>query len=141
MSEVVDTQKHSLKNLIIPYYVNIDNMYIYCSISVPGDYFCALDASGRRYDMDQRPELSRGSVEFVAPTEYMVRPPMPPIYFFLIDVSVSAVQSGLLEVMVINLHYDIFDFQLHNFLPFMVTVASVSQLANILVKLINLKCF
>ncbi|AQK42666.1 Protein transport protein Sec24-like [Zea mays] len=64
---------------------------------VPGEYFCALDASGRRYDTDQRPELSKGTVEFVAPTEYMVRPPMPPSYFFLIDVSVSAVRSGLLE--------------------------------------------
>lgn len=66
--------------------------------AVPGEYFCALDASGRRYDTDQRPELSKGTVEFVAPTEYMVRPPMPPSYFFLIDVSVSAVRSGLLEV-------------------------------------------
>ncbi|AQK42665.1 Protein transport protein Sec24-like [Zea mays] len=65
---------------------------------VPGEYFCALDASGRRYDTDQRPELSKGTVEFVAPTEYMVRPPMPPSYFFLIDVSVSAVRSGLLEI-------------------------------------------
>ncbi|KAF6998290.1 hypothetical protein CFC21_014419 [Triticum aestivum] len=65
---------------------------------VPGEYFCALDASGRRFDADQRPELSKGTVEFVAPTEYMVRPPMPPSYFFLIDVSVSAVRSGLLEV-------------------------------------------
>lgn len=66
--------------------------------AVPGEYFCGLDASGRRYDTDQRPELSKGTVEFVAPTEYMVRPPMPPSYFFLIDVSVSAVRSGLLEV-------------------------------------------
>ncbi|XP_043701190.1 protein transport protein Sec24-like At3g07100 [Telopea speciosissima] len=65
---------------------------------VPGEYFSYLDANGRRTDLDQRPELSRGSVEFVAPTEYMVRPPMPPLYFFLIDVSVSAVRSGMLEV-------------------------------------------
>uniref|UniRef100_A0A0E0P4U9 Protein transport protein Sec24-like n=1 Tax=Oryza rufipogon TaxID=4529 RepID=A0A0E0P4U9_ORYRU len=65
---------------------------------VPGEYFCGIDGSGRRYDADQRPELSKGTVEFVAPTEYMVRPPMPPSYFFLIDVSVSAVRSGLLEV-------------------------------------------
>lgn len=57
-----------------------------------------MDANGRRCDLDQRPELSKGSVEFVAPTEYMVRPPMPPSYFFVIDVSVSAVRSGLLEV-------------------------------------------
>ncbi|KAH9619758.1 hypothetical protein KSS87_018487 [Heliosperma pusillum] len=64
---------------------------------VTGDYFAQLDATGRRVDADQRPELNKGSVEFVAPTEYMVRPPMPPLYFFLIDVSVSAVKSGMLE--------------------------------------------
>lgn len=57
-----------------------------------------MDASGRRVDLDQRPELTKGSVEFIAPAEYMVRPPMPPLYFFLIDVSISAVQSGMLEV-------------------------------------------
>ncbi|KAJ4725231.1 Protein transport protein Sec24-like [Melia azedarach] len=65
---------------------------------VPGDYFSHLDATGRRIDIDQRPELIKGSVEFVAPTEYMVRPPMPPLYFFLIDVSISAVRSGMIEV-------------------------------------------
>ncbi|XWS09704.1 hypothetical protein CRYUN_Cryun39dG0012100 [Craigia yunnanensis] len=71
-----------------------------CSIlnDVPGEYFANLDATGRRIDLDQRPELIKGSVEFVAPTEYMVRPPMPPLYFFLIDVSISAVRSGMIEV-------------------------------------------
>ncbi|CAI9117147.1 OLC1v1018490C1 [Oldenlandia corymbosa var. corymbosa] len=71
-----------------------------CSLlnDVPGDYFAHLDASGRRVDLDQRPELTKGSVDFIAPAEYMVRPPMPPVYFFLIDVSVSAVKSGMLEV-------------------------------------------
>ncbi|KAK2975141.1 hypothetical protein RJ640_010821 [Escallonia rubra] len=64
---------------------------------VSGDYFAHLDASGRRIDLDQRPELIKGSVEFIAPAEYMVRPPMPPVYFFLIDVSISAVRSGMLE--------------------------------------------
>ncbi|KAI3449692.1 hypothetical protein Pfo_006357 [Paulownia fortunei] len=72
-----------------------------CSLlnDVPSEYFSHLDASGRRVDLDQRPELTKGSVEFIAPAEYMVRPPMPPLYFFLIDVSISAVQSGMLEVM------------------------------------------
>ncbi|CAH2054702.1 unnamed protein product [Thlaspi arvense] len=71
-----------------------------CSMlnDVPGEYFSHLDATGRRMDMDQRPELTQGSVEIIAPTEYMVRPPMPPIYFFLIDVSFSAIKSGMLEV-------------------------------------------
>ncbi|GLJ20808.1 hypothetical protein SUGI_0379320 [Cryptomeria japonica] len=65
---------------------------------VAGDYFAPLDMNGRRQDADKRPELTQGSVEFVAPTEYMVRPPMPPLYFFLIDVSISAVRSGMLQV-------------------------------------------
>ncbi|KAA3467405.1 Sec23/Sec24 protein transport family protein isoform 1 [Gossypium australe] len=70
-----------------------------CSLlnDVPGEYFANLDATGRRIDLHQRPELIKGSVEFVAPMEYMVRPPMPPLYFFLIDVSVSAVRSGMIE--------------------------------------------
>lgn len=59
-----------------------------------------MDSTGSRVDLDQRPELIKGSVEFIAPAEYMVRPPMPPLYFFLIDVSISAVQSGMLEVSV-----------------------------------------
>ncbi|KZT03773.1 protein transporter SEC24 [Laetiporus sulphureus 93-53] len=42
-----------------------------------------------------RAELNHGVVEFVAPTEYMVRPPQPAVYVFLIDVSHSAVQSGM----------------------------------------------
>ncbi|CAG8554291.1 7755_t:CDS:10 [Diversispora eburnea] len=39
-------------------------------------------------------ELNHAVVEFVAPTEYMVRPPQPPVYLFVIDVSFPAVQSG-----------------------------------------------
>jgi protein transport protein SEC24 len=42
-----------------------------------------------------RAELNHSVVEFVAPTEYMVRPPQPAVYVFLIDVSHSAVQSGM----------------------------------------------
>jgi protein transport protein SEC24 len=64
---------------------------------VPNTYFSHLDADGQRRDKDQRPELSRCSVEFVAPGEYMVRPPQPPVYFFLIDVSSSSAASGMLQ--------------------------------------------
>jgi protein transport protein SEC24 len=41
-----------------------------------------------------RPELNHAVVDFVAPTEYMVRAPQPPVYVFLIDVSYPAIQSG-----------------------------------------------
>ncbi|XVF64559.1 hypothetical protein PTKIN_Ptkin09bG0178500 [Pterospermum kingtungense] len=60
----------------------------------PRDYHCNLGPDGRRRDADERPELCRGTVEFVATKEYMVRDPMPALYFFLIDVSMNAVQTG-----------------------------------------------
>mmetsp|Transcript_20221 Transcript_20221/g.62521 ORF Transcript_20221/g.62521 Transcript_20221/m.62521 type:complete len:998 (-) Transcript_20221:465-3458(-) len=66
---------------------------------VPNSYFCQLDpVTGRRRDIGERPELQHGSVEFVAPGEYMVRPPQPPVYVFCIDVSTQALASGLLHV-------------------------------------------
>ncbi|EXB73718.1 Protein transport protein Sec24-like protein [Morus notabilis] len=60
----------------------------------PRYYHCNLGPDGRRRDADERPELCRGTVEFVATKEYMVRDPMPAVYFFLIDVSMNAVQTG-----------------------------------------------
>ncbi|VDB88711.1 unnamed protein product [Peniophora sp. CBMAI 1063] len=46
-------------------------------------------------DRWQRAELNYGVVEYVAPAEYVVRPPQPLVYVFLIDVSHTAVQSGM----------------------------------------------
>ena len=64
---------------------------------VPVDYFCTLDANGARRDVLERPELRHGTVEFQASQEYMVRPPMPPTYFFALDVSAQAISSGFLR--------------------------------------------
>ena len=50
---------------------------------------------GKPADRWARKELNNSVVEFIAPTEYMVRPPQPPIYAFLIDVSAAAIQSGM----------------------------------------------
>lgn len=58
--------------------------------------FVPLDSSGKRQDMHVRPELAYGSVEYIAPADYTVRPPMPPCYFFVIDVSRNAVANGAL---------------------------------------------
>ncbi|KAK3032913.1 hypothetical protein RJ639_034961 [Escallonia herrerae] len=60
----------------------------------PRDYHCNLAPDGRRRDADERPELCRGTVEFVATKEYLVRDPMPAVFFFLIDVSMNAIQTG-----------------------------------------------
>jgi protein transport protein SEC24 len=62
----------------------------------PSAYFCHLDELGLRRDRFERPELSHSVVEFVAPAEYMVRPPQEPTYFFVIDTSATAVRSGML---------------------------------------------
>ncbi|GAB2234596.1 hypothetical protein Droror1_Dr00003853 [Drosera rotundifolia] len=60
----------------------------------PRDYHSNLGPDGRRRDADERPELSRGTVEFFASKEYMVRDPMPAVFFFLIDVSSKAIQTN-----------------------------------------------
>ncbi|GAA5986774.1 hypothetical protein JCM11641_004786 [Rhodosporidiobolus odoratus] len=46
-------------------------------------------------DRYARHELNSSVVEFIAPTEYMVRAPQAPIYVFVIDVSYSAISSGM----------------------------------------------
>ena len=53
-------------------------------------------ANQKGLDRWQRPDLNHAVVEFVAPQEYMVRPPQPLVYLFLIDVSYASVTSGLL---------------------------------------------
>lgn len=57
------------------------------------DWDQATNTPGDRW---KRAELNHGVVEYVAPTEYMVRPPQPPVYVFLLDVSQHGVASGML---------------------------------------------
>lgn len=49
-------------------------MHCYTGFSndTPREYFCHLGPDGRRRDADERPELCRGSVEFVATKEFLV---------------------------------------------------------------------
>ncbi|KAI9033323.1 hypothetical protein DFJ74DRAFT_652041 [Hyaloraphidium curvatum] len=69
----------------------------YLTNEVPG--FFDWDAETRQHtDRMKRPELTNSVVEFVAPAEYMVRPPQPCVFFFIIDVSFAAVQSGAVAV-------------------------------------------
>lgn len=65
--------------------------------SVPEDQYCPSDASGRRMDTEQHPELMFGSVEFDVPKDYWNGDaPQPLRYLFAVDVSRNAVQSGML---------------------------------------------
>ncbi|KAJ3410439.1 COPII subunit, partial [Chytridiales sp. JEL 0842] len=49
-------------------------------------------------DRMKRVELTYSVVEYVAPQEYMVRPPQPVVLLFVIDVSFPAVQSGMVAL-------------------------------------------
>ncbi|KAK9467261.1 hypothetical protein V1512DRAFT_291038 [Lipomyces arxii] len=49
----------------------------------------------KQLDRWARPELNHAVVEFIAPPEYMVRPPQPLVYMFVIDVSLPAISCGL----------------------------------------------
>ncbi|KAK9406555.1 protein transport protein Sec24A [Crotalus adamanteus] len=45
----------------------------------------------------KRPEVQNATIEFMAPSEYMLRPPQPPVYLFVFDVSHNAIETGYLE--------------------------------------------
>lgn len=68
-----------------------------CITDVPEHFFCNLDHTGRRHDILERFELTRGTVEYVAPASYCARVPQVPSFLFVIDVSYNAVQSGMLS--------------------------------------------
>ncbi|RLN57232.1 hypothetical protein BBJ29_008110 [Phytophthora kernoviae] len=61
----------------------------------PRDYYCSVDQYGKRRDIQERAELSRGSVEYVVPAAYTIRPPQEPILVFVLDVSLFSFQTGL----------------------------------------------
>ncbi|KAI0761129.1 sec24-like protein [Irpex lacteus] len=83
---------------------------------VASEYFCNLDANQMRLDHLQRPELNKGTVDFIVPEEYWAphppprikplytpvtpfreaekRKPAPMDYVFAIDVTVDALSSG-----------------------------------------------
>ncbi|XP_078398021.1 protein transport protein Sec24B-like isoform X2 [Cetorhinus maximus] len=46
----------------------------------------------------KRPEVQTATVEFIASSDYMLRPPQPAVYLFVFDVSHNAVESGYLDI-------------------------------------------
>ncbi|GJQ65437.1 hypothetical protein Trydic_g7544 [Trypoxylus dichotomus] len=48
-------------------------------------------------DPSRRPEVKSSTIEYIAPAEYMIRPPQPAVYLFLMDVSRLAVETGYLH--------------------------------------------
>jgi protein transport protein SEC24 len=68
-------------------------------------YFAHLDHSGRRTDIQHRPELYLGSYEFVATKQYCKNgiPPKQPAFIFMLDVSYNSVRTGLVELFCQNI--------------------------------------
>lgn len=44
-------------------------------------------------------ELNYGCVDYVATSEFLARPPQPPVYLFVIDTSASAIETGMIQVL------------------------------------------
>src|ERR1700733_14116975 len=66
-----------------------------CVVPASFDY----DPVSQTYiDRQTRPELTDMVYEFAAPMEYMVRPPQPLAILFLIDVSYTAITTGLVGI-------------------------------------------
>lgn len=61
------------------------------------EYFCATSPQGVRIDRDQRPELCRGTVEFIVPKEYYTKEPVGLRWLFVIDATQDSYNKGFLE--------------------------------------------
>lgn len=65
---------------------------------MPADYFYGEDGRRVPFNIDSRPELNSALVEYIAPSEYTTRPPQAAVYLYLIDVSIGAVQTGMVKM-------------------------------------------
>ncbi|XP_050322830.1 protein transport protein Sec24A [Bactrocera neohumeralis] len=89
------------RTYINPFVYFVDSKMWKCNLcyrvnELPEDF--QYDPATKTYgDVMRRPEVRSSTIEFIAPSEYMLRPPQPAIYLFLFDVSIIAQQSGYLE--------------------------------------------
>ena len=101
--------------------LSIHFLYSYsCSGIVLPEHFCALDSNQVRLDYYERPDLSKGTIDFTVPSSYFATHPparLSPLYYtplpppdpstsrqpeplhvvFAIDVSVDAIQCGFTQ--------------------------------------------
>ncbi|XP_064552039.1 protein transport protein Sec24A [Drosophila montana] len=100
------------RTYINPFVYFVDSKMWKCNLcyrvnELPEDF--QFDPATKTYgDVTRRPEVRSSTIEFIAPSEYMLRPPQPAMYLFLFDVSIIAQQSGYLEAAcsVLSRHLD-----------------------------------
>ncbi|XP_013073220.2 protein transport protein Sec24A-like isoform X1 [Biomphalaria glabrata] len=88
------------RTYINPFVVFTDQRRWKCNLcfrvnDLPDEF--SFDPVSKTYgDPQRRPEVKSATIEFIAPSEYMLRPPQPAVYLFLLDVSFNAVKTGYL---------------------------------------------
>ncbi|XP_019879213.2 protein transport protein Sec24A [Aethina tumida] len=88
------------RTYINPFVYFVDNKRWKCNLcyrinELPEEF--QYDPVSKTYgDPSRRPEIKASTIEYIAPAEYMLRPPQPAVYLFLLDVSRLAVESGYL---------------------------------------------
>lgn len=98
----VITRCRSCRTYINPFVTFTDSRRWRCPMcfrvnEVPEE-FC-FDPTTRQYgDPSKRPEVRNATVEFIAPSEYMLRPPQPAVFLFVMDVSFNAIETGYLHM-------------------------------------------
>ncbi|XP_066245647.1 protein transport protein Sec24A [Euwallacea similis] len=93
----------SCRTYINPFVYFVDSKRWKCNLcfrvnELPEEF--QFDPVSKTYgDPTRRPEIKSSTIEYIAPAEYMLRPPQPAVYLFLLDVSRFAIESGYLEVL------------------------------------------
>uniref|UniRef100_A0A915PQB6 Uncharacterized protein n=1 Tax=Setaria digitata TaxID=48799 RepID=A0A915PQB6_9BILA len=88
------------RTYINPYVYLPDSRHWKCNIcyrvnDLPDDF--NWDPATKSFgEPTHRPEIRNATVEFIAPSEYMLRPPQPAVYVFVMDISRNAVETGYL---------------------------------------------
>ncbi|KAK6620910.1 hypothetical protein RUM43_011209 [Polyplax serrata] len=91
------------RTYINPFVYFVDNKRWKCNLcfrvnELPDEF--QFDPVSKTYgDPSRRPEIRSSTIEFIAPSEYMLRPPQPAIYLFVLDVSRWGCDCGYLETL------------------------------------------
>uniref|UniRef100_A0A673AT24 Protein transport protein Sec24B-like n=1 Tax=Sphaeramia orbicularis TaxID=375764 RepID=A0A673AT24_9TELE len=91
----------SCRTYINPFVTFLDQRRWKCNLcyrvnDVPDEFM--YNPVSRSYgEPHRRPEVQNSTVEFIASSDYMLRPPQPAAYLFVLDVSHNAVEAGYLK--------------------------------------------
>ncbi|CAI9716328.1 transport Sec24A-like isoform X1 [Octopus vulgaris] len=102
ITSTVIVRCRSCRTYINPFISFVDRTRWKCNLcyrinDLPEEF--SFDPVSRTYgDPQRRPEVRSSTIEFIAPSEYMLRPPQPAVYLFVLDVTYNAIETGYLTV-------------------------------------------